>query len=58
MTHRSPEPSEDDTTLAMLETVVDGSLTGLASYHLLKLQLFSIRNLPERDERDRNPPPR
>jgi hypothetical protein len=52
------ETPEDDPTLRMLGAVVDGSVAGLAHYHLLKMQLFSIRNLPERNERDRNAAPR
>jgi hypothetical protein len=31
----------------MLDSLRDGSLAGLAEYHLLKLQLDAIRNLPE-----------
>jgi len=49
------ETTTEDTTLRMLGTIVDGSVAALANYHLLRLQLLSIRNLPERSEADRNP---
>ncbi len=45
-----------DVTLQALATVIDGSLTGLANYHLLRQELDNIRDLPERRERDRVPP--
>jgi hypothetical protein len=51
----NPEIPEDDTTLEMLEAVHDGSLAGLAGYHLLRRQLRAIRALPERDDHDRRP---
>jgi len=35
--------------------VIDGSLSGLAHYHLLRQELDHIRELPERRERDRVP---
>ncbi len=57
MSAKSIEKPEDDLTLRMLETVVDGSVAGLATYHLLKMQLNAIRGLPERAERDRTPSP-
>ena len=44
--------------MTMLETVADGSIAGLATNHLFKMQLLSIRNLPERGETDRNAGPR
>ncbi len=47
------EPPENDVTLAMLDSALDGSLAGLARHHLLKLQLQHIRALPEAFERDR-----
>lgn len=46
-----------DPTLQDLTTVIDGSLTGLAHYHLLRQELDNIRDLPERRERDRVPAP-
>ncbi len=57
MRARSIEKPEDDLTLRMLETVIDGSVSGLATYHLLKMQLHAIRGLPELTERERRPPP-
>jgi hypothetical protein len=39
----------------MLDVVADGSIAGLATYNLLKMQLLSIRNLPERRREDRVP---
>lgn len=44
-----------DTTLQALATVIDGSLSGLAEYHLLRQDLNSIRALPERRDRERVP---
>jgi hypothetical protein len=44
----------DDPTLRLLQTIADGSLAGLANYHLMKLQLDNLRNLPEPSDRDRN----
>jgi hypothetical protein len=46
-----------DVTLQALATVIDGSLAGLAHYHLLRQELDNIRDLPERRGRDRVPPP-
>ena len=46
---------ECDTTLQALAGVIDGSLSGLAHYHLLRQDLDAIRALPERRERDRVP---
>lgn len=46
---------EHDETLEMLDVVADGSIAGLATYNLLKMQLLSIRNLPERRREDRVP---
>lgn len=46
---------EHDETLGMLDVVADGSIAGLAIYNLLKMQLLSIRNLPERRPEDRVP---
>ena len=54
MKSRSIEKPEDDLTLQMLGSVIDGSVGGLATYHLLKMQLEAIRRLPERAESDRN----
>jgi hypothetical protein len=51
-------PSPDrDATLQALATVIDGSLSGLAHYQLLRQELDNIRELPERRERDRMPAP-
>jgi hypothetical protein len=55
MERQLPQP---DSTMTMLETVADGSIAGLATYDLLRMQLLSIRNLPERGESDRNARPR
>jgi hypothetical protein len=44
-----------DATLQALATVIDGSLSGLAHYHLLRQELDNIRDLPERRECDRVP---
>lgn len=49
---------ECDATLQALAAVIDGSLSGLACYHLLRQDLYAIRALPERRERDRVPAPR
>lgn len=46
-----------DTTLQALTTVIDGSLSGLANYHLLRQELDNIRALPERRDRERVPAP-
>jgi hypothetical protein len=46
---------ERDTTLEALATVIDGSLSGLARYHLLRHELETIRALPERRDRGRIP---
>jgi hypothetical protein len=46
-----------DTTLQALANVIDGSLSGLAHYHLLRQELDNIRALPERRERERAPAP-
>jgi len=51
----SIERPEDDVTLQLLDDVIDGSIAGLAIYHLLKMQMEAIRGLPERLERDRRP---
>ncbi len=53
----SIERPEDDVTLQLLDDVIDGSIAGLAVYHLLKMQMEAIRGLPERPERDRRPVP-
>ena len=39
--------SRPDTTMIMLDRLLDGSLRGLAIYHLLKADLLMIRGLPE-----------
>ena len=46
---------EHDETLGLLGVIADGSIAGLAIYNLLKMQLLSIRNLPERRREDRVP---
>ena len=46
---------ECDTTLQALATVIDGSLSGLARYHLLRQELDNIRALPEGRDPDRVP---
>jgi hypothetical protein len=48
-THEAPAT---DSTVSMLDSLRDGSLAGLAEYHLLKMQLDAIRNLPESAGRD------
>ncbi len=48
---------DSDATLQALAVVIDGSLSGLAYYHLLRQELDNIRDLPERRERDRVPAP-
>jgi hypothetical protein len=55
MRHDDAFTPECDTTLEELATVIDGSLSGLARYHLLRQELDSIRALPERRDRDRVP---
>jgi len=51
------DPGTDrDSTLQALATVIDGSLSGLARYHLLRQELDNIRDLPQRRDRDRVPP--
>jgi hypothetical protein len=52
---RDERTSSCDTTLEALTTVIDGSLSGLANYHLLRRELDNIRALPERREREREP---
>jgi hypothetical protein len=54
MERHLPHP---DATMSMLEAVADGSIEGLATYHLLKMQLLGIRDLPERSDADRNARP-
>jgi hypothetical protein len=43
-----PEP---DASMMMLSVLLDGSLRGLATYHLLKADLLTIRGLPETPSR-------
>ena len=50
MRAHGPDRPENDITLRMLDDVIDGSVTGLATYHLLRMQLEEIRRLPEFDE--------
>jgi hypothetical protein len=48
MTQRTPDPfSDDDTTFAMLRTLDDGSVAGVVNFHRWKMQLLSLRALPE-----------
>jgi hypothetical protein len=49
---------ESDTTTQMLRVLADGSLAGLANYHLWALQLREIRDLPERSVAERELPDR
>lgn len=55
MRYEDNTPVDRDATLQALTTVIDGSLSGLAYYHLLRQELDNIRELPERRERDRVP---
>jgi hypothetical protein len=55
MRYEDASPPECDATLQALSTVIDGSLSGLAHYHLLRQELDNIRDLPERRDRDREP---
>jgi hypothetical protein len=55
MRYEDASTPECDTTLQALANVIDGSLSGLARYHLLRQDLDAIRALPERRERDRVP---
>jgi hypothetical protein len=55
MRYEDNSPVDRDATLQALATVIDGSLSGLAHYHLLRQELDNIRELPERRERDRVP---
>jgi len=43
--------SESDATMIMLSRVLDGSLSALATYHLLKADVLRIRGLPEAPSR-------
>jgi hypothetical protein len=43
----SKETPEEGITLEMLKTLDDGSIGGLARFHLFKMQLETIRSLPE-----------
>ncbi len=53
----STETSDEDITLKMLESVFDGSVASLATYHLLEMQLRNIRSLPELGDGKRTPSP-
>ncbi|HEY1712608.1 MAG TPA: hypothetical protein VGG07_06875 [Solirubrobacteraceae bacterium] len=55
MRYEDNSPADRDATLQALATVIDGSLSGLAHYHLLRQELDNIRELPVRRERDRVP---
>jgi hypothetical protein len=37
---------DEDATMPIVEMLNDGSLAGLATYHLVKRQLLEIRGLP------------
>lgn len=56
MNPQSTDTSDEDITLTLLRTVDDGSMKGLAEFHLLKMDLENIRALPERRYADRNAP--
>lgn len=43
--------AEPDATMTMLSRLLDGSLCGLATYHLLRADLLMIRGLPETTSR-------
>jgi hypothetical protein len=49
--HSDGDGSQPDATMTMLRRLVDGSLCGLATYHLLKADLLMIRGLPETPSR-------
>jgi hypothetical protein len=53
MKRSTHEQQATDATVSMLDSLRDGSRAGLAEYHLLKMQLDAIRNLPEVADRDR-----
>ncbi|MBV8999538.1 MAG: hypothetical protein JO304_10780 [Solirubrobacterales bacterium] len=38
---------DGDPTMTMVHALNDGSLTGLATHHLMKMQLLELRSLPE-----------
>ena len=46
--------SDADATMTILGTLLDGSLRGLATYHLLRADLLMIRELPETPSRPSN----
>jgi hypothetical protein len=46
--------SDADATMTMLGRLLDGSLRGLATYHLLRADLLMIRELPEAPSRPRS----
>lgn len=47
MNHIPPDSPDDDTTSAMLRSLNDGSMAGLANFHLWRMQLLNVRSLPE-----------
>jgi hypothetical protein len=57
MRYQDNSRPDSDATLQALSAVIDGSLSGLAHYHLLRQELDNIRDLPERRDRDRVPAP-
>ena len=51
MNRSGGDPSEPDASMTMLGRLLDGSLRGLAIYHLLKADLLMIRGLSEAPSR-------
>jgi hypothetical protein len=51
MNRSGGDPSEPDASMTMLRRLLDGSLRGLATYHLLKADLLMIRGLSEAPSR-------
>jgi hypothetical protein len=51
MNRSGGDPSEPDASMTMLGRLLDGSLRGLATYHLLKADLLMIRGLSEAPSR-------
>lgn len=47
MNRSDGDRSQRDATMILLDRLIDGSLRGLATYHLLKADLLVIRGLPE-----------
>jgi hypothetical protein len=53
MNSRTIETDEPDPTEHMFRALADGTLSGLAKYHLWEMQLRQIRDLPEESGPDR-----